>query len=84
MELKQLRDRIDEIDAQILKLLNERAMTAKTIGITKKEKNIDILNRTREKQVLDNLVVKNNGPLSDKAILNIFTVIIQICREIQF
>ncbi|MDD5664156.1 MAG: prephenate dehydratase [Lentisphaerae bacterium] len=53
MELKQLRDKIDQIDQQIVKLLNERYHCAKAIGSVKQQQNQPVYVPEREKRVLD-------------------------------
>ena len=79
--LKPLRDRIDAIDAELLKLLNERAHAAHQIGTLK---NDGIIYRPeREAQVLRRLQGLNTGPLSDETVRLLFTEVISACRAIE-
>ncbi|MBM3396160.1 MAG: chorismate mutase, partial [Betaproteobacteria bacterium] len=55
--LKPLRDRIDQIDTEVLKLLNERARTAHEIGTLKADG--VIYRPERESQVLRRLADMN-------------------------
>ena len=83
MELTKLREGIDIIDQNILRMLNERAELAEKIGIEKKKQNLPITNENREQQVIQKLIKLNNGPLSDEAIERIFNKIIFCCRTLQ-
>lgn len=79
--LKPLRDRIDEIDAEVLRLLNERARTAHEIGTLK---NDGVIYRPeREAQVLRRLQSLNTGPLSDETVRHLYTEVISACRAIE-
>jgi chorismate mutase len=50
-KIQSLRKRIDEIDEQILRLLNERVESCKAIGLIKKEHGIPIRDPSREKEI---------------------------------
>jgi chorismate mutase/prephenate dehydratase len=79
--LKKHRDRIDVIDEQLLKLVNERASHAREIGALKGEG--PIYRPEREAQVLRRLLEKNGGPLSDEAITAIFRSVMSNCRALE-
>ena len=83
MSLELLRSRIDDLDKQLLQLLNERANLASQIGKIKNELNLSIINVEREQEILENIVLKNAGPLSDKDVNNIYAEIIRACRDLQ-
>lgn len=51
--IHELRERIDEIDEKMLKLLDERVAVAKEIGKMKRERGVSITDTDREKVVLD-------------------------------
>ncbi|MFC1650310.1 chorismate mutase [Candidatus Latescibacterota bacterium] len=70
------RNRIDEIDENILKLLNERAGCAIEIGKIKSVKGIEITDQTREEKIISHLTDINEGPLSDAAIQKLFRCLI--------
>ncbi|MFW6065173.1 MAG: chorismate mutase [Candidatus Natronoplasma sp.] len=65
------RNRIDQIDEEILKLLEERVAVAKEIGKIKREKGISITDTYREKVVLDR---------ADRH-RDVFEKIIKTCKE---
>lgn len=83
MPLSTFRTKIDEIDHQILRLLNQRAECALEIGKIKREHEQEIFVPEREKHILDQLDQMNHGPLSSEQISEIFRLIIQCMREIQ-
>jgi len=83
MNLNELREKIDNIDSEIMILLQERASLAIEIGKIKQSQNLPVFNQKREQTILKEIQLKNVGPLSDTAIQNIFEVIISECRNIQ-
>lgn len=52
-EINRLRDEIDELDSQILKLLMERVELSKKIGVLKKKLKIPVQDVEREKSILN-------------------------------
>ncbi|MCH6256166.1 prephenate dehydratase [Puniceicoccaceae bacterium K14] len=72
MDLSSLRQKIDSIDEQVLKLLNERVRNAAEIGRIKREQGAQIYVASREEQVLKKLSSLNEGPLSEAAIRAIY------------
>lgn len=83
MGIPELRGRIDEIDARMIELINERADCALEIGRMKNKGAQSIFAPEREKQVLAGVLEKNRGPLSDKAIAAIFREVISACRALE-
>ena len=83
MELDELRHQIDEIDAQLISLLNQRAELAVQIGKLKKSMGKNVLDVEREKFIFDRIKLLNQGPLSQNSLEEIFRTIISSCREIQ-
>ncbi|MBF0566285.1 MAG: prephenate dehydratase [Nitrospirae bacterium] len=70
--LKDLRDRIDSIDENVLRLLNQRANIAVEIAKVKKEQNLDYYSPKREQEIMDNLQRLNKGPFPNYALRIIF------------
>ena len=77
-ELDSIRKKIDELDAELLQMLNQRSSLAIEAGENKKEE--VIYKPEREAYILRQLIKINTGPLSDKQIVNIFKEIISGCR----
>ena len=82
-DLEGWRKRIDEIDQQILKLLNERSRCAVEIGHIKKAQKLPAWHPEREMQILRNVVQANAGPLDDAAIRRLFERIIDEARSLE-
>ena len=77
------RKRIDEIDQQLVKLLNERAQCAVEIGHMKKALELPAWQPQREAEILRNVVTSNPGPLDDAAIRRLFERIIDEARSLE-
>lgn len=80
-QIRALRERIDELDARILKLMNERAQCAHDIGALKGD--AAVYRPEREAQVLSRLNALNAGPLPAASVLHVFTEIISACRALE-
>jgi chorismate mutase/prephenate dehydratase len=78
--LKNLRDRIDELDDQVLKLVSERARCAQEIG---RLKNGTVYRPEREAQVLRRIMENNPGPLSDETAARLFREIMSACLSLE-
>lgn len=79
-ELLKLRNGIDAIDAELLRLLNERARLAQAVGHVK---NGQIYRAEREAQVLRRLCAENPGPLKPENIEHLFREIMSACRDLE-
>lgn len=77
------RKRIDQIDSQILKLLNQRADYAVKLGKEKIDRGLRIRVPKREREVLKCLEAQNPGPLSRAAVRRIFKAIIAESRRLE-
>tara|TARA_B100001750_G_scaffold128331_1_gene101915 strand:- start:153 stop:1229 length:1077 start_codon:yes stop_codon:yes gene_type:complete len=77
-ELKRIREKIDELDTELLNLINQRASLAIEAGETKKKE--VIYKPEREADILRKLKKTNSGPLNEQQISNIFKEIISSCR----
>lgn len=77
------RKRIDEIDRQLVKLLNERSQCAVEIGHLKKTMDLPTWQPEREAEILRNVVKANEGPLDDAAIRRLFERIIDEARSLE-
>jgi chorismate mutase-like protein len=77
------RKRIDEIDQQLVKLLNERSQCAVEIGHIKRKLNVPAWQPQREAEILRNVVKSNRGPLDDAAIRRLFERIIDEARSLE-
>jgi len=81
--IKDLRQRIDASDRQILHLLNERAEIVLEVGKVKLEGKISSYDPDREAEILRHLVKQNSGPFPKQAIAPVFREIISACRFLE-
>lgn len=78
------RQRIDELDRQLLDLVNQRARMAQTIGELKKGANdAPVYRPEREAMVIEKLQDGNPGPLPATAIRSIWREVMSACRGLE-
>ena len=80
--LQSWRDEIDAIDAELLRLLNQRAAIACEIANIKVTAGLPAYDPQREKQVLAKITANNRGPLEEQSVRAIFSSIIQETRRL--
>ena len=83
MNLEPMRQRIDEIDEALVRLLNDRARVAVEIGDEKRRHEAPAHDPEREDRVLDRVAACNAGPLPDAAIRSLYSEIIRTCRSLE-
>ncbi|MFN0110862.1 MAG: chorismate mutase [Blastocatellia bacterium] len=82
-EMGEWRQRIDDIDLQLVRLFNERTQCAIEIGHIKKRIGLEIYSPSREAQVIANVTNANTGPLDAEAIRRLFERVIDEARRIE-
>jgi chorismate mutase/prephenate dehydratase len=70
--LEDLRKRIDDLDVEVVKLINERAQCAKEIGELKRSKGAGAFAPARERAVYERVLALNTGPLSAESVKAIY------------
>jgi len=83
-DLDRLRQQIDRVDEQILKLLNERAKLAREVGEVKKKHNLPIYVPSREQKIFERLekINKQLGEIFPTDFIKpVFREIISACRS---
>ena len=83
MDIEGLRKKIDELDAQLVELLNQRANCASEIGKLKSRMQMPIYEPRREQVIFENVRRHNQGPLPDAELVGIYERIIDVMRKIQ-
>jgi len=73
----ELRNKIDKINIDILKLLSDRAELVKEISSIKDEFKVDFFDPVREQEMLSMVLKNNSGILPNELVKEIFTVIFQ-------
>jgi chorismate mutase/prephenate dehydratase len=85
--LAEQRVRIDALDEEILKLLNERAQCALTVAEVKQQESPDSVpvfyRPEREAQVFHHVMEKNTGPLSNEKVTQVFRQIMSACLALE-
>ncbi len=71
-KLDALRKRIDDLDAEIVKLINERAQCAREIGELKRSSGSGAFAPARERAVYERVLALNKGPLPAESIKAIY------------
>ena len=84
LSIDELRDRIDGIDNQLVRLLNVRVACAVEIGKLKHELGMPVYQPDREKDVLKHVrAIAGEGPLGADAIGRLFERIIDEARRLE-
>jgi len=81
--IDEVRLKINQLDAQLLKIFNERAALALKIGEIKKQLNLPIYDPKREKLIFERMKQENPGPLDDEAIVRMFERVIDESRRLE-
>ena len=82
-DLVRCRERIDELDLELLTLLNQRTSIVEEIGRIKQQLELAVYEPKREDQVFANVLTHNPGPLPSEAVKRIFERIIDEMRTVQ-
>jgi chorismate mutase len=83
MDLADWRKKIDEIDRQLVRLLNERARCVAEIGKIKRQGGLPIEASSREEKVFENVRSANQGPLDDDELRRVFERIVEEGKRLQ-
>lgn len=84
MDIENYRKRIDEVDQDIIRLLNERASLAQHIGEIKKSKNLPIYVPEREKAIYEKIERINEGVMPTPLVKHIYKEIISYSRSLEY
>ncbi len=77
------RDRIDELDAEILRMLGERARCAIEIGRIKRRLGLPIYDPKREEEIIRMMLQQNRGPIDAEGVRRLFERIIDESRRME-
>ncbi len=81
--LADLRVQIDALDAQLLRLLNERAHVAEQVGEIKRREGSPFFRPDRVAQVIQKIQTANQGPLKDVHVADIWREIMSACLALE-
>jgi chorismate mutase-like protein len=82
-QMREFRERIDRLDAEIVRLLNARAECALALGRLKEAVGLDTYQPERELAVLEHARATSGGPLDAAAITRLFERIIDENRRLE-
>ena len=83
LSLAQLRDRIDALDSQLLRLLNDRALVAEAVGELKKREGTPFFRPDRVAQVIEKIQTANPGPLKGQHVAAVWREIMSACLALE-
>ena len=81
--LADLRVQIDQLDAQLLMLLNQRANLAEAVGDIKRAEGSPFFRPDRVAQVLEKIQANNPGPLKNQHVASIWREIMSACLALE-
>jgi chorismate mutase/prephenate dehydratase len=82
-KLLDLRQAIDSVDDELLRLLNERARLVQQVGAIKAELKQPFYVPDRERQILERMQAANSGPFPTEALRPVFSEIISACLSLE-
>ena len=83
LELEQLRSKIDDIDRDVTRLLNDRVRASAEIGRIKNEQGLDPYDPAREEEVFQKLEKLNEGLLETTTLRTIYREVISASIALQ-
>ncbi len=78
-----LRERVDEVDRELIRALNERARIVQEIMALKAEAGAPVYDPKREEEILRRAVEYNEGPIYDSSMRDIFELILHRIRDLE-
>jgi chorismate mutase/prephenate dehydratase len=82
-KISSLREKIESVDDEILRLLNHRAQIVQEVGKVKSEMKMEYYSPRREEQILQRLGAQSSGPFPRWAVPSVFREIISACRSLE-
>ncbi len=81
--VEQLRTRVDEVDRELVRILNERAQIVQELGAIKSEAGVPLFDPRREEEILRKVAEENPGPIYDSSMRDIFELILHRIRDLE-
>lgn len=79
--VQRLREEISELDRSIVDAVNGRIELVAALRRHKQEVGLPFLDPDRERQLLDDLVSTNRGPLSDEGLRELFSEVLDLTKR---
>ena len=81
--IEDLRGRVDEVDRELIRILNERARIVQEIVAIKAEAGKPLFDPRREEEILQKVAEQNEGPIYDTSMREIFELILHRIRDLE-
>ncbi len=81
--IEELRSRVDEVDRELIRILNERARIVQEIVAIKAEAGKALFDPKREEEILRKVTEENEGPIYDSSMREIFELILHRIRDLE-
>ena len=81
--VRELRKRVDEVDRELIRALNERARIVQEIMALKAEAGAPVYDPRRDEEILQRVVELNTGPIYDSSMRDIFEMILHRIRDLE-
>ena len=81
--IEELRSRVDEVDRELIRILNERARIVQEIVAIKAEAGKPLFDPRREEEILRRVAEENEGPIYDSSMREIFELILHRIRDLE-
>ncbi len=81
--VRELRERVDEVDRELIRALNERARIVQEIMAIKAEAGAPVYDPKREEEILQRVMEMNTGPIYDSSMRDIFELILHRIRDLE-
>ena len=81
--IEDLRSRVDEVDRELIRILNERARIVQEIVTIKAEAGKPLFDPRREEEILQKVAEQNQGPIYDTSMREIFGLILHRIRDLE-
>ena len=82
-KVRELRERVDEVDRTLIDALSERARIVQEIMVLKAEAGAPLYDPRREEEILQRVVEQNPGPIYDSSMRDIFEIILHRIRDLE-
>ena len=82
-KVRELRERVDEVDRELIEALSERAHIVQEIMALKSEAGAPVYDPRREEEILQKVVEINSGPIYDSSMRDIFELILHRIRDLE-
>ena len=82
-KVQELRERVDEVDRELIRALSERASIVQEIMALKAEAGAPVYDPKREEEILRRVVERNPGPIYDSSMRDIFELILHRIRDLE-